>query len=137
MKIRSQKQKWERLNKNQRYGKNACDDATNRPVSLNNEANPDVAVFSGAAPPPHCRLRLHHCTKPLSTVSMKKMYNKDTIDTTPATNAPTAAPADASTWFPVLIVSNYPYSLRNHNIPTSSIGTKKTQKIPKDKWRQS
>ena len=28
---------------------NSCDDATDRPVSLKNEATPDVAVFSGAA----------------------------------------------------------------------------------------
>ena len=30
----------------------ACDDATNRPVSLNNEATPDAAIFAGAAPAP-------------------------------------------------------------------------------------
>ena len=28
---------------------NACNDATNRPVSLNNEATPDASVFAGAA----------------------------------------------------------------------------------------
>ena len=54
------------------------------------------------------------------------------INTTPAlddpTAAPTAAPADTSALSHVLTVSNSPYSLRNHNFPTSSISNPKTLK---------
>ena len=117
-------------------------DAADPPFYLNNEANPDSAVFSGAAPAPtaaalttstivpHAHIspsgQKHH-TKQFSPVNTNKNPNKDTIVTTPVPDAPTAAPADAYSLSPGLIVSNYSYSLRNHNFPTSSISNKKPQ----------
>ena len=60
------------------------------------------------------------------------MVKKDTIDTTPSTESPTAAPADASARSPSLTVSNSPCSLRNRNFPTSSISTKTISKSTND-----
>ena len=117
----------------------ARDDATDQPVSLNNEATLDVAVFAGTNPIPTAASgaasnivsdahippsgQKQH-TKPFYPVNMDNMAKKDTIDTIPAPESPTTALADASARYSVLIVSNSPYSLRNSNFPTSSISTK-------------
>ena len=126
--------------KTNRLNDDACNNAINWPVSLNNEATPYNAVFSGAAPTstsatdvastivpdahiPPSGQKQH--TKPFYPVNMKKVAQKYTLGTTPAPYAPTATTADASSRYPGLVVSNSPYSLRNRNFPTSSIKTKK------------
>ena len=126
----------------------ACNKATDRPVSLNNEATPEAAVFAGAAPAstdatataattifpdahiPPSGGKLH--TKPFSPVNMNNMYKKYRIKTTTELYAPTAAPADASDQSLVLTVSNSPYSLRHLNFTTRSISTKTTSKKKND-----
>ena len=121
---------------------NTRDGATYIPVSLNNEATTYAAAFSGAAPSPTAATAASTIVpdshtppsgkkqriKPFYPVNMKKMCKKDTIDTTSVPDAPTATSTNASSQSPVLKVSNFPYSLRNRNFPTSSIGTKKTRK---------
>ena len=90
---------------------NACDDSTNQPVSLNNEDTPDAAVFAGTSSTPtvvgaasdivpdahilSSGQKQH--TKPFSTVKMKKIAKKYTIDTPLVTDTPTTNPVDAST----------------------------------------
>ena len=102
----------------------ACNNATNQPVSLKNKATPDATVFASAAPAPtsdavfastivpdaHIPLsgQKQH-TKPFSPVRINKMENKDTMDTTPAPNAPTVFNVYASSQSHVLIVPNSPY----------------------------
>ena len=61
------------------------------------------------------------------------MSNKDTIDTNPSPDAPTATPTNAYSWYLGLTVSNYPYSLRNHNFLISSTNTPKPSKKIKKK----
>ena len=61
------------------------------------------------------------------------MAKKDTINTTPVPDSPTTAPTDAYTLSTGLKVSNYPYLLIDNNFLTSSISTKKSQKIQKEK----
>ena len=129
---------------------NACNDATDRPLYLNNEVNLDAAVFAIAAPAPTVSAataltsniipdshipqsgQKQH-TKPFSPVNMNKIYKKEKIKTNPVPEDPTDAPAESFTWYPGLTVSNSPYSLRNRNFTTSPISTKKSQKRQKDK----
>ena len=86
---------------------NNRNDASDRPVSLNDEANPDSTAFNGAGagaaaasnnvPDAHITPsgQKQH-TKIFYSVNTKKMAKKDKIDTTPAANAPIAVPTDAS-----------------------------------------
>ena len=99
---------------------NTRGDAIYWPISLNNEATPDASIFAGAAPAPTSTviasiivpeahippLGQKQHTKTFSPVHMKKMAKKDTIDTTPAPDALTAALADTSAQSPGLTVSN-------------------------------
>ena len=124
---------------------NACDNDTNRIVSLNNKANPDADVFAGAATSPTVATTTFNIvpdahipplggkrhTKPFYPVKMKKMVKKDTVYTTHAPKSPTVAPFDAYTLSHVWTVSNSPYSPRNHNFPTSNL--KKYKKTNDDK----
>ena len=119
----------------------ACDGATKRPVSLKNEATPDASVFSGATPAPTAGAasttvpddyilptgqKLH--TKPFYPLNTNKIAKKDTVNNILEPDSTTAAPADTISQFPGLTLSNYPYSLRDHNFLTSFISTKKTKK---------
>ena len=76
----------------------ARNEDTDRPFNLNNEANPDTAIFSGAAPDPTATVaaaaastivpnahitpsgKKQH-TNPFSSANMKNMAKKDTTDT--------------------------------------------------------
>ena len=107
------------------------DDATGWPVSLKNEATPNVTVFSSAATAPTAAVgaasaivpdahippsgQKQH-TKPFYPATTNNMTKKYTINTTPAPDTPTAATADASARSPVSKISNSPYSLRNCNL---------------------
>ena len=125
---------------------NARNYANIRITSLNNESNPDTAIFTCTVPTdvaanastivPYVHIppsgQKQH-TKPFYPMKMNNMSKEDTIYTTPAPNAPTANPADASAQSPGFTVSKSPYLLKNHNFPTSSIQTKKLKK-KKYKW---
>ena len=63
--------------------------------------------FSNAHIPPSGQ-KQH--TNPFSLVNIKKMDNKDKIDTYHVPGDPTAAPTNTSAQFPGLTVSNSPYS---------------------------
>ena len=47
--------------------------------------------------------------------NQKKIDNKVTLPDYPVPSAPTTSPIDASSQIPVSTVSNFPYSMRNHN----------------------
>ena len=126
---------------------NARKNANNWPVSLNNEAIPYDAGFNGTTTAltatavstiiPYARIPpsiQKQYTKPFSPVNMKKMANKYTSNTTPAPDAITATPVDASSQSSGLKVSNSPYSLINRNFPSRSISTKNLKKEKKEKW---
>ena len=120
---------------------NDRDDATDRPIPLNNESTPDAAVFSRAALAPTSAASVivpdahippsgkKQYTKPFSQVNTNKMSEKVTINTTPSPKALTTAPSNAPSQHAGLTVLYYPYSLRNCNFPTSSISTKRQMTI--------
>ena len=56
------------------------------------------------------------------------MADKDTIDTTPAPDAPDIDSPNSSTQYAVSVDSYLPYSLRNWKFPPYSISTMKNQK---------
>ena len=88
-----------------------CNNATDRPVSLNNEATSDATVFPSSAPAPTVSAvtfsgaastivpdahippsgQKQH-TEPFSPVNMKKMAKKEKIDTTPDLFQPKMSP---------------------------------------------
>ena len=124
----------------------ARDEATNQPVSLNNEVNLFAAVFDGTAAAPTSGAAANNAsiivpddyipssgqkqnTKPFSPVNMKKMAKKDTIGTTSAHESPIPAPTNASARFTLLEVPNSPYPLKNSSFHDTSTTTKKLRKI--------
>ena len=128
----------ETKNENVKIKTNNMNNGANvQPISLKNEANPDATFLVGATPVPtagaastiipdaHIPPSGHKKqTKPFYQVNMKEMSKKDTIETTPAHQSPTAVPAYAPARSPGSTVSNSPYSLRNHYFPVSSISSK-------------
>ena len=127
------------------------EDATDQPVSLNNESNPDAVVLPVPLLPPLTRSaaagaggastivpdahippsgQKQH-TKKFYAVKTKEMSNKEKVYTTLASDAPTDTLYDGSSLSPGFTVSNSPYSLINRNFPTNSSSTPKISKRQK------
>ena len=127
----------------------AHDNNTDQPISLNNEATLDTAVFTCANPAPTAGAgtgaastivpdahispsgKTQH-TKPFYPVNMKKLAKKVTLVTNLVPYSPTTNLVETSSIPPGLTVSNPPYSLINRNFPTISISTKNPSKILKE-----
>ena len=116
-------------------------DATNWPITLENESNSDAAVFattatnttasatSGIAPDAHflsSGLKLD--TGIFLKGNINNMADKDTIDTTPSPDEPNYNTADAATQDAGSTESNSSFSLINHKLAPYSITTTKNQK---------
>ena len=123
--------------------KNA-NNSTNQPVNLDNESTPDVAIFTAAtaaaasasAIVPDARFlssgpKLD--TELFSKGKINNMADKDTINATPAPNAPNSDNPDAVAQYYGSADSNSPYSLRNLKFPPYSTNTMKNQKKKENK----
>ena len=119
----------------------ALNDSTNWPISPDNEATLDAAIFSASivtatvsnvsdiAPDAHflsSGLKLD--TALFSKGGINNIADKYIIDTTPYPDAPGAEYPDAAVQDDGSIDSNSPYSARNHKFPPYSTNTIENQK---------
>ena len=122
----------------QRYEWRCQKNATNWPVTLDNEATPYADVFPTANPAvtdssasdisPDAHLLspgLKMDTEIFSKDNINNMADKYTIETTPSPDAPGAYTPNAADQDSVSTDSNSPYSLRNRKITPYSTNTTK------------
>ena len=111
---------------------NSANDATNQPVTLDNKATPDAAIFVPAIArflSSDIKLGIEIFSKG----NIKKISDKDTIDTTPSYDVPNNDNNNATTQDYGSNDSNSPYSLRNRIFAPYSTTTIKNQKKNKNK----
>ena len=127
----------------------SANDAIDQPITLENEYTPDTSIFAAAAPVANAAddaatptiapdahflssgLKLY--TELFSKGKINNMADKDTINATPAPNAPNSDNPDAVAQYYGSADSNSPYSLRNLKFPPYSTNTMKNQKKKENK----